>query len=234
VKELHNEGELQNCPESFLDTQHLSASQRRFIRGTKSVSDMMCSRTKSRRDNLAGKFSVDCSARCNAEFTSAFRSHAGNVTSMKKALSHASDAIAHCYVNDHSKCRKNSFVCKGGKATWLTSSSCILNSCKDFKIENNQTNIQTLKKCIDLRLGPQAVEKTYLNLNTQKTESVNKSLKNSLPRNRTFARNFAGRAHSAVHSVNLKSSAKSATLLRNRLGCPVTRGSCNRLTIKHN
>jgi hypothetical protein len=175
----------------------------------------MCSRAKARRDKLAGKFSVDCAARCNAEFNSAFKSHAGNVISMTKALSQASDAIAHCYVDDHSKCRNKSFVCQGGKNNWLNSRSCILSNCKDFKIENNETNIQNLKKCIHLRLGPQAVEKTYLNLNTQKTEAVNKSLKNSLPRNRTFARNFAGRAHSAVHSVNLRSSAKSVALLRN-------------------
>jgi hypothetical protein len=225
VKELHREGELETCPESFLDTRHLSASQRRLIRGYKFVSDMMCSRTKSRRDKLASKFSVDCAARCNAEFNSAFRNHTGNVTSMKKALSQASDAIAHCYVNDHSKCGRKSFICKGGKSNWLNSTSSILSNCRDFKIEHTESNIQNLKKCIDLRLGPRAVEKTYLNLNTQKTEAVNKSLKNSLPRNRTFSRNFPGRAHSAIHSVNLKSSAKSVALLRNRLGCPVTRGS---------
>ena len=54
-----------------------------------------------------------------------------------------------------------------------------------------------------VRLGPDALNKTKLNLNTQKVEGFNRSLRRSLPKNFTFTKNFEGRVKAAVHSVNL-------------------------------
>jgi hypothetical protein len=69
------------------------------------------------------------------------------------------------------------------------------------------------------------IDNTQFNLNTQKCESTNKSIRNSLPKNKTYIRNFPCRAHSAVHSVNAKSSAESVAILRSKLGCSVTPGT---------
>ena len=44
--------------------------------------------------------------------------------------------------------------------------------------------------------------KTTLNSNSQKVECVNRVLRRSVPTNVTYPRNFVGRSHSAVHSVN--------------------------------
>ena len=219
-------GEVDTCPEYFLDTRHLSASQRRFIKNSKSVIDMMPTHTKQGKQNLANTFSLDCAARCQAEFSTAYQCHTGDVGKLKKALAKASNAIAYCYMGDHSKCRYSSFVCDMGQKAWINRSKYLE---KSFKIDKNQKNLKTLKTCIDYRLGPNRIEQTKFNLNTQKCEATNKAMRRSLPRDTTFTRNFSGRAHSAVHSVNCKSSAKSVEKLRQRLGCPVSENS----KIKH-
>ena len=46
------------------------------------------------------------------------------------------------------------------------------------------------------------MEKTKLNSNSQKVESVNNVIRHALPKNVTFARNFSGRAHCAVFKCN--------------------------------
>uniref|UniRef100_K1Q240 Mutator-like transposase domain-containing protein n=1 Tax=Magallana gigas TaxID=29159 RepID=K1Q240_MAGGI len=52
---------------------------------------------------------------------------------------------------------------------------------------------------VNWRLSPAVLDK---NINSQKVESFNRTLRRSLPRNVTFTRNFAGRVHSAAHSSN--------------------------------
>jgi len=224
-QELFAEGEIGIAPMNFLDTRHLSASHQKYIKRSKFVSDMMPAKTKAKRDSLASKFAVDLSVRCNAEFSIGFQSHAGDVNKMKRAMSYASSAIAYCYTGNHSKCRKQSFVCKGGKCNWLTSKASVLSNNTDFKIDSTVENLENLKTCANFRLGEVAIDNTQFNLNTQKCESTNKSIRNSLPKNKTYIRNFPGRAHSAVHSVNAKSSAESVAILRSKLGCSVKPGT---------
>ncbi len=224
-EELFAVGEIGILPNNFLDTRHLSASHQKFIKRSKFVSEMMPAQTKAKRDNLASKFAVDLSVRCNAEFSVAIQSHAGDLRKLKRGLSCASSAIALCYTGNHSKCRKQSFVCNGGLSNWLTSKASVLSNNTNFKIESTAANLIKLKTCTDFRLGESAIDKTKFNLNTQKCESTNKAIRNSLPKNKTFIHNFPGRAHSAVHSVNAKSSAESVAVLRSKLGCSVTPGT---------
>lgn len=219
--EMYMSGDSETCPVSFLDTRHTAKSQRTFIKNSKSVIDMMPASTKQGKQNLAGKFGLDCSTRCIAEFSAAHKLYGGDFVKMKRAVSYACDAIAYCYMGNHSKCQTYSFSCKGEtERNWVHQCG-ILD--KKFKIEENEENFLTLRTCTDFRLGPHMLEKTRCNLNTQKCEATNKALRHSLPRHTTFARNFQGRAHSAVHSVNCRSSARSISELQRRLGCSVSK-----------
>ena len=71
-----------------------------------------------------------------------------------------------------------------------------------FKLKVKIGSEKVLRDCIDYRLGASIVEKTKLNSNSQKVESVNNVIRHALPKNVTFARNFSGRAHCAVFKCN--------------------------------
>ncbi|CAC5362919.1 unnamed protein product [Mytilus coruscus] len=133
-----------------------------------------------------------------------------------------------CYTGNHKLCRRHSFACKGGKKLWLKNSS-FLNSM--FKILNTIENINEIGKCILYLLGPDALNKTKLNLNTQKVEGLNRNLRRSLPKNVTVTKNFEGRVHAAVHSVNL-GPGESLMLIREQLGAQVTAGSSVEQSLK--
>lgn len=73
---------------------------------------------------------------------------------------------------------------------------------QNFSIPSSDENETMLHACFSKRLSPAVLDKTIKNSNSQKVESFNRTLRRSLPRNVTFTRNFAGRAHSAAHSCN--------------------------------
>ena len=83
---------------------------------------------------------------------------------------------------------------------------------------------QVLQKCVTYRLNDLRVEQTKLNSNSQKVESANRVLRRSVPTNVTYARNFDGRSHSAVHSLNC-GPGESLTRLLEQEGCSVPAGS---------
>ena len=72
---------------------------------------------------------------------------------------------------------------------------------------------------------------TLWNLNTQKVESVNKRLKRSLPSSVNFRRNFIGRAHRAVFTVN-RGPGKAIEELCDGIGSPVASSSSVSRTLK--
>lgn len=73
---------------------------------------------------------------------------------------------------------------------------------ESIRKSHSSENENLLRACISKRLSPAVLDKTIKNSNSQKVESFNRTLRRSLPRNVTFTRNFAGRAHSAAHSSN--------------------------------
>ena len=54
----------------------------------------------------------------------------------------------------------------------------------------------------EYRLGDETVQLTRLNTNTQKVEGTNRASKRSLPKDKTFSRNFQSHAHSA-HTLSI-------------------------------
>ena len=92
------------------------------------------------------------------------------------------------------------FLCmKKCNSTWLQRSPFLR---KDFTIKSCDESLNLVCKCVEYRLGPEILEKTQKNTNTQKVEATNRSSRRSLPKHLTFLRNFPGGAHNAAHNIN--------------------------------
>ena len=141
---------------------------------------------------------------------------------MKTSIAEATAAIVNCYKGEHKLCRAHSSVCIGeNDNNWISKNEYVPNN---FKININRDIDKTLRECIDFRFGPSILEKTKLNSNTQKVESVNHVIRRSLPKNVTYPRNFSGRAHSAIFSSN-NGPGESIVRLCDAMGCPVPSNS---------
>ncbi len=228
AEDLNLEGITETEPEHFIDTRHLAENHRKNIKKNVKITNMMPGRTKKERESLANHFALDMSARCSAEYAKAVEVYGGNFAKIKSKLSYVCDAISKCYTGNHDLCRRHSFVCKGGKKFWLCHSDYLNRS---FQIPYKRENILEIRKCVLYRLGPSALNKTRLNLNTQKVEGFNRCLRRSLPKNVTFTKNFEGRVHAAVHSVNLGPGESLMTMCY-KLGAPITPGSSVEKTLK--
>ena len=70
---------------------------------------------------------------------------------------------------------------------------------KPFDTFEHYTLREKLRALLNIRLGVDALEKTKLNLNTNKNEAANRGLSASLPKNVKFSRNCTARSYAAVH-----------------------------------
>ena len=199
--QLHKEGKLKIAPVSLKDTRHLSEAQRRALRNAAFTSDMFPGSNKAEKDHMKFRFAHDICDRCQAEFQQSFIQLDGNIRNMKLTLSYTTDAILKCCQGDHSDCINYSYVCSNKKDTECTVwSTCYID--KEYNVQCEDSDLQILKKCIEMRLGKKAIDDTRFSTNTQKVESVNRALSYRNPKNLTLSRNVYGRVHSAILSVN--------------------------------
>lgn len=223
AEELRSAHITTTIPEHQMDTRHLAQNHRKTIKNKATVLAMMPGLTKSYRQTLQNRFSVDLSMRCQAEFESAHQYVNGDFEKLKAKIQTAYDAIIMCYGGDHTLCETHSNVCKGKTDNnWLIKSEFLPGT---FRINvSNESHKKTLMECIDYRLAPNMLEKTKTNTNTQKVESVNRVIRRSLPRNVTYSRNFSGRAHSAIFASN-NGPGESIIQLCSKVGCPIPSNS---------
>lgn len=218
AEKLYREGRVSNRPEHRLDTRHVSDNQRKSINKTEFSANMFPGRTKEIRKKLQRRFAIDVSKRCTTEVSMSQSKNAGDFNSVKREMSHTTNAIADCYKGDHRLCKKYSYACKGeaGK-TWMNRTRYLA---KDFKVKCTKGDKDKLAKCIDVRLSQKVLNLTKENSNSQKAEATNRCLRRSLPRSTTFSRTFKGRAHSAIHSVN-NGPGDSIKMLCSAVGCDI-------------
>ena len=161
-------------------------------------------KVKSRRKSL---WAQEIRERCSAEFTSAekkarksSKTRTQKIKEMEKLLEKVPDAIISCYKGgSHSMCDKYSLVCSK-KKRWDKSG---LPSVMQRKMNMTRLDQKKTKHHILKRLGSAAVEKTYLNTNTNKNESFNRRLGKNMAKNVTHGSCTAsGRAHSAALQAN--------------------------------
>ena len=216
AEDLFLEGESSTPPLHQLDTRHVSALQRKLIKEKIFSKEMIPGRTSNSRKANQGYFAIDLASRCQAEHQEAMKACAGDTVKVNIKMQHTKHAIKECYQGRHHLCKKHSFVCKGRKVkNWLSNSSRLS---KTFLIKPNGGDMRILDECINM------LKKTKYLHNTQKVESVNRTISAHNPRNVTFARNVEGRIHKAIQCAN-EGTGQSILLSCEAAGAPLTSGS---------
>ncbi|XP_021373764.1 uncharacterized protein LOC110463472 [Mizuhopecten yessoensis] len=179
--------------------------------------------TKKERQTIKKRFTCDLAARCQAELYHLYDRHCGSLIPLQRAAHGVKGAIVKCYQGVHCECRTKSLVYAGKERNnWLTDNIYLPS---DFKVSGGEATVsKILMEKVDARLGDSVLEKTLWNLTTQKVESVNRRLMRSLPSSVNFTRNFSGRAHRAVYSVN-HGPGTAIKELCSGVGSPITAGS---------
>ena len=106
------------------------------------------------------------------EFENAHQQVKGDFEWLKAGVCRVKKAILMCCSGDHSLCSVQSSVCNGTTSkNWIANSKFLPDT---FRIDvSNPKHKQTLAESINNRLGPEILENTKLNTNTQKVQSVN-------------------------------------------------------------
>ena len=220
AEELYADGVTETEPQHMLDTRHLCDNHRKFIKGNSVLVNLMPGNNKSEREANLNTFSLDLSKRCQAECEALHAKCKQGSINTATHIPVLTESIILCYHGDHSLCELHSSVCDEYN-NWISRSAYLSNG---FSIELTESNYKALEKCIMYRFCEERFAKTRLNSNSQKVECVNRVLRRSVPTNVTYPRNFVGRSHSAVHSVN-NGPGESMTILLDVEGCAVTPGS---------
>ena len=174
------------------DSVHLRKTHAKHISKQPFSMDMFGAKTKSDRDTRLRAFARDISRRCDREMAAARKKFHNDAEKMEDHLENTIDAIIDCY-NDNcgDTCRRYSLVCTETQK-WQPVQHVIMDS----------NDAPLLLRCLEYRLGHDGVVKTRLGTSTQKSESHNRSLRCSLPKNTLFMRNAIGRVHSTAHRLN--------------------------------
>ena len=205
------------------DTTHLSAGQFRHTMKTRFTERMFPGSTAELRKEQQKIFSLDVKGRCQKIYTELHAMHTGNMTKIAARMPKVIEATLNCYSGDCSKCRRNAIVCGGGRKTGWWTKSLYLRPNQLTHLNITHSDREKLRALLNIRLGVDALEKTKLNLNTNKNEAANRGLSASLPKNVTFSRNCTARAYAAVHRMNHGIGASLLHKLE-QANCPVASG----------
>lgn len=208
-------------------SRHLTRNLEKEVTKQNFSNHMFFGGTGIKKDQARNRFALDLGDRCQAEFERAFAENRNDLLALKNKVSYVPDAILNCYQGDCTLCKKHSFVCHGGKFSWPRP---YLNTCEAYKglkcfISPTEDDLNSLRKIINMRLGVKAMKQTYLNTNQNKCEATNRGLVKAIPKHITFARNYPGRVHAAVHSMN---NGPGVSLIRlcKAAGAPINLKSC--------
>lgn len=105
AKDLFKENVTKTEPEHFIDTRHLSENFRKGLKKEKNLLNIMAARTQLQRQKLLNTFATDLAERCNAEVTKSIEVHGGDFRKIRNKISYVVDAIANCYMQNHTLCR---------------------------------------------------------------------------------------------------------------------------------
>ncbi|CAG2251503.1 CTRB [Mytilus edulis] len=176
AESLFKAGTTNTQPIHFLDTRHVSANHRNFIKKMSGLKEIMPARLVSEKVKMLKKFALDMAARCQAEYNAAFDKFNMDPVRVKVHLSYACHAIVSCYQGDHNR--------------------------KVERPNKSENTAALLRECVKYRLGPTMLNRTCKNTNTQKAKATNRAIRATVPSNVTFTRNYKGRVHTAIHNVN--------------------------------
>ena len=197
--------------EKFVDPLHAARGQKRACLNA-TFSDAMLSGNNKKDKGFAKKrLAEEIKQRCTAEISAAIKhctnkanqSKANNTdlkSDVQNALTTTPFAICECYKGNHKYCQKSSFVCKP-KEDKLWDKSCLLPDMKN-SLDMTQADEINLRKLIRLRLGPKAVEKSYMNISTNVVEARNRGYSKTNPKSVLSTTNYTSRIMASVLNTN--------------------------------
>ena len=148
--------------------------------------------------------------------------HAGDNRKVSALMPRAIETTLNCYGGDCTKCRYYSVVCGGGEKSWWHRSMYLQTGQIHYLNMTDEDRV-TLRNLIDTRLGAQALAMTKLCLNTNRNESLNRSLSATLPKNVNFSRTVTGRACAAIDRLNYGAGASILRKLESNMA-PISKG----------
>ena len=185
--------------ENLRDTRHFSQSHKKAIRKVKFSARMFPGPTKADKEKQHRQFAIDIKSRCHREYNKAHKKLAGDMKKLVNKLSYTADAIVDCVDRKcGDKCRKHSFICSGGKKNYWKTSYLPPST----KICMTSEDRDKLREVVMKRLGLDAIRKTRLNTNTQKTEAAHRGNSKTNPKNITWYRHFKSRIHMEATILN--------------------------------
>lgn len=213
-------------------TRHLTRTMQRHISRLVFSKTMFTGQRKSDKDRAHRRFSLDVGHRVQAEFSAACAELGENLPALETKLSNVTDAIVDCYRGSCASCNEHSYVCSEDKPFFRNFIDVNPNLCRQREFINpNADDIKKLRKALCIRLGPAAIAKTAKNTTQNKCEASNRGIKKAVPPSLTFKSNYAGRVHSAVHSMN-NSTGESIALLCSAVGAPISEVSSVNQSLK--
>ena len=152
-------------------------------------------RTKKERDDKQKKIAFFLQKRCSREFQAAYMKFGKNTDLMVRKCEQLVDGIIACIAGDGNTCGKITLMCKH-----KGNPSCNVGI---PALSVDTTTDGVLRRWIRNKLGTAAVLGQRHNLTTNRCEASHLTTTKSVPKSRTYKRNFSGRVHSAAHSMSL-------------------------------
>lgn len=199
-------------------TRHLNRIFMNKLREESFSAQMFTATGKAEKTEIQKLLALDMANRAQAEFNMIFIKHGNSLDDMIKYASYIPDAVMACYSGKCERvCWAHSFACSKmcpWRRTYLSTR---------FKqkaiIKPTFADRKKLRALLDIRFSRKAVIMTQTNSNQNKCEAANRGLAKAAPKSNTFPRNYAGRIHSAVHSMN-HSPGESTVMIAEQLGAP--------------
>lgn len=197
-------------------TRHLNRLFMKKVQAENFSPEMFPGKTKAEKTEIQKLFAMDIAKRAQAEYNLIFIQYGHSVEEMIKHSSYIPGAIIACYQGCCPRyCWPRSFVCSKGfpwQRTYLAT--------KYMEMKIIRPTLEDRKKLrqhLDIRFSRKAVIMTQTNSTQNKCEASNRGLTKAVPKNQTYRRNYAGRIHSAVHSMN-HSPGESTVIIADKLG----------------
>lgn len=191
---------------------------------TKGFFERSC-RTVAQKQECQRLLSHDITKRVTAEFNQAYTKYGPDVNAMVRFCSYLPETIIKCYQGNCQDCYTCSLVCSE-KNPWRRPLLSVIQRFAWIKdiIKPTQTDCVKLRDILSIRLSAPAVRMTYRNHTQNKCEGANRGISKSNPKHITHSRNYHGRSHAAIHSMN---NGPGASLLKMMkvLRCPMAPSS---------
>jgi hypothetical protein len=184
-------------------SKHISSGLRRNMRKLTLESVYINGYTIALRKKKHDRLLDHISQRCTWEFRALQKAYKDDIGKLKQKCAAAKIGILGCIQGDRELCMANCITCylhTKHEAIDRTP-RCLPDS--HYLRSLSDSDKSKLSTCMDRKLGENAVDSQRHNATTNRCEASHRTTQRSLPKNNTFARNFNGRAHSAMHSMSL-------------------------------